>query len=101
MARLTCLEITKVGLPVAPFLILPLTDAILAYKSVREAVDSDNIWFFHISGKINSADVLTKFLGHITFWPLVKPFLFWHGQPAQVKTQFHFWHRQPTLVQSS
>jgi hypothetical protein len=73
----------------------------LAYHRVCEAIASDVIWFFHISGKINPADVLTKFLGHATFWPLIKPFLFWRGQPSQVKTQFLFWHGQPTVVQSS
>jgi hypothetical protein len=51
----------------------------LAYHCVCEAIASDVIWFFHISGKINPADVLTKFLGHATFWPLIKPFLFWRG----------------------
>jgi hypothetical protein len=53
------------------------------------------------SGTINPADVLTKFLGHATFWPLIKPFLFGRGQPSQVKTQSLFWHGQPTFVQSS
>jgi hypothetical protein len=54
----------------------------LAYHRVREAVASNVLWFFHISGKENPSDVLTKFLGHNVFWPLIKPFLFWRGQPA-------------------
>jgi hypothetical protein len=62
----------------------------LAYHRVREAIASDIIWFFQISGKINPADVLTKFLGHATFWPLIKPLLFWRGQPLQGKTQSLF-----------
>ena len=57
----------------------------LAYHQVREAIASDVIWFFHISGSINPADVLTKFLGHTTFWPLIKPFLFWRGEPVLVQ----------------
>jgi hypothetical protein len=73
----------------------------LAYHHVREAIASDVIWFFHISGKINPAKILTKFLGHVTFSPLIKPFLFWQGQPSQIKTQSLFWHGQPTFVQSS
>jgi hypothetical protein len=48
----------------------------LAYHRVCEAIAYDVICFFHISGKINPADVLTKFLGHVTFWPLIRPFLF-------------------------
>jgi hypothetical protein len=53
----------------------------LSYHRVREAVASNVLWFFHISGKENPSDVLTKFLGHSVFWPLIKPFLFWRGQP--------------------
>jgi hypothetical protein len=52
---------------------------VLAYHQVCEAIASDVIWFFHISGTVNPADVLTKFLGHAAFWPLIKPFLFWSG----------------------
>jgi hypothetical protein len=70
----------------------------LAYHRVREAIASAVIWFFHISGKINPVDVLTKFLGHATSWPLIKPFLFWRGQTSQVKTQSLFWYGQPTVV---
>jgi hypothetical protein len=66
----------------------------LAYHHVREAIASDVIWFFHISRK-------TNFLGHVTFWLLIKPFLFWRGQPSQVKAQFLFWYGQPTFVKSS
>jgi hypothetical protein len=47
----------------------------LAYHRVCEAIASDVIWFFHISGKINPSDVLTKLLGHVPFWPLIRPFL--------------------------
>jgi hypothetical protein len=54
----------------------------LAYHRVREAIASDVIWFFHIEGKFNPADVLTKFLPHATFWPLIKPWLFWRGEPS-------------------
>ena len=57
----------------------------LAYHRVCEAIASDVIWFFHISGTINPADVLTKFLGHAPFWPLIRPFLFWRGEPAPIK----------------
>jgi hypothetical protein len=54
----------------------------LSYHRVREAVASNVLWFFHIPGKDNPSDVLTKFLGFSVFWPLVKPFLFWRGQPS-------------------
>ncbi len=51
----------------------------LAYHRCREAIASNVIWFFHVKGTANPADVLTKFLGHSVFWPLIKPFLFSHG----------------------
>jgi hypothetical protein len=51
----------------------------IAYHRVHEAIASDVIWFFHSSGTINPADVLTKFLGHVAFWPLIEPFIFGVG----------------------
>ena len=54
----------------------------LAYHRVREAVASNVLWFFHVKGTENPSDVLTKFLGHSVFWPLIKPFLFWRGNTA-------------------
>jgi hypothetical protein len=55
----------------------------LSYHRVREAIASDALWFFHIPGKVNPADVLTKFCGHSVFWPLIKPCLFWCGKPSK------------------
>jgi hypothetical protein len=55
----------------------------LSYHRVREAIASNVLWFFHISGKTNPADVLTKFCGHSVFWPLVKPYLFWRGPTSK------------------
>jgi hypothetical protein len=55
----------------------------LSYHRVREAIASNVLWFFHISGKVNPADVLTKFCGHSVFWPLVKPYLFWRGPTSK------------------
>ncbi len=55
----------------------------LSYHRVREAIASDVLWFFHIPGKVNPADVLTKFCGHSVFWPLIKPYLFWRVKPSK------------------
>ena len=49
----------------------------LCFHRVREAVASKIIQYYHISGKENPADVLTKFLPHAQWWPLMKPFLHW------------------------
>ncbi len=35
------------------------------------------IQYYHIKGKENPSDVLTKFLAHCDWWPLMKPFLHW------------------------
>ena len=51
----------------------------LAYHRVREAVAGDIIRFFHIEGKNNVADCLTKSLGYQQWWPLLHPILFWRG----------------------
>jgi hypothetical protein len=54
----------------------------LSYHRVCEAITSNVLWFFHIKGMVNPADALTKFCGHATFWPLIKPYLFWQGKPT-------------------
>jgi hypothetical protein len=52
----------------------------LGYHHVGEAIVSDEIWFFHMSPVeplIQPAAILTKFLLHCFFWPLlIKTFLF-------------------------
>ena len=65
----------------------------LSYHRVREAIASNVLWFFHIPGKVNPADVLTKFCGHAVFWPLIKPYLFWCGPTSA----FPF---KPSVIQS-
>jgi len=52
----------------------------LSYHRVREAVAAKVMYFLHISGQYNPADVLTKYLGWVKFWPLVQPFFFWKGE---------------------
>jgi hypothetical protein len=51
----------------------------LAYHRVREAIASGVLDFVHMNGKQNPADVLTKFLPHAVFRPLIVPILFWKG----------------------
>jgi hypothetical protein len=52
----------------------------LAYYRVHEAIASKVLHFIHMPGTQNPADVLTKFLPHYVFCPLVEPFLFWKGE---------------------
>jgi hypothetical protein len=54
----------------------------LAYHRVREAIAAKILFFLHISGNQNPADVLTKFLPYPVFWPLIEPILFWKGDTS-------------------
>jgi len=51
----------------------------LSYHHVHEAIAAKILGFFHIDGKKNPADVLSKHGGFLQIWPLIKPLLFWHG----------------------
>ena len=51
----------------------------LSYHRVREAIAAKILGFFHIDGKKNPADVLSKHGGFQQIWPLIKPLLFWRG----------------------
>ena len=55
----------------------------LAYHKVREAIASGILQFYHIDGKINVADCLTKSSGYQQFMPLIRPMLFWSGDTRQ------------------
>ena len=62
-----------------PHLVLNKRHNALAYHRVREAIAAGIMYFKHISGKENAADILTKFLGWNEYWYLVQPLLFWKG----------------------
>jgi hypothetical protein len=49
----------------------------IAYHRVREAIAAKILKFIHIAGNQNPADVLTKYLPHRLWFPLLKPLLFW------------------------
>ena len=55
----------------------------LSYHKVREAIASKFLVYIHINGQLNVSDMLSKHCGHQQFWPLVKPLLFWMGDPAE------------------
>ena len=56
----------------------------LAYHRARAAVAAQVLYFCHIPGTENPADVMTKFLAYPVFWPLVQPFLFCRGETVPV-----------------
>ena len=49
----------------------------LSYHHVCESIVSSVLWFFN-----KSCSVLTKFCA--VFWPLIRPFLFWKGEPSKL-----------------
>jgi hypothetical protein len=51
----------------------------LSYHRCREAIAAGISKMFHMDGKQNPSDVMTKFLAHSVSYPLVKYFLFWKG----------------------
>ena len=67
---------------ILPHSMLKKRHQFLAYHRVREAIASGILKFFHIAGTENPSDVLTKNLSHTLAWPLIKPFLFWAGDPS-------------------
>jgi hypothetical protein len=52
----------------------------LAYHRVREAIAAKVLYFCHIPGNQNPANVLTKFLPWATSWPMIEPILLWIGE---------------------
>jgi len=56
----------------------------LSYHRVHdEAIAAKILGFFHIDGKKNPADVLSKHRGFPQMWPLIKPLLFWCGDTVK------------------
>jgi hypothetical protein len=51
----------------------------LSYHRVREAISQGVLEFYHIDGKSNPADMLSKFAGYQQFWPILRGLLFWGG----------------------
>ena len=53
-----------------------------SYHRVREAIAAKFISFHWKDGKSNPADILSKHWEFATVWPMLKPILFWRGDPA-------------------
>ena len=57
----------------------------LWYHRVWEAIGGKILASFHIDGKTNPSDVLSKHCGHTDAWPHLKWLLFWRGVPTPVE----------------
>jgi hypothetical protein len=56
----------------------------LSFHRVREAIAADFIQYFHMPGKTNPADILSKHWGYSDIWATLQPFLFWQGDTAKI-----------------
>ena len=56
----------------------------LAYHRVRSAIAAKVMYFCYVPSQENIADILTKFLPFPKFWHLIRPFLFWKGDTADM-----------------
>jgi hypothetical protein len=70
----------------------------LSYHRLQEAIAVKIMWLFHVSRKVNLADVLSKHTGYQDAWPLVKPLLFWRGDTSYVKCISSRAARHPRIV---
>ena len=58
----------------------------LSYHRIHEATAARVLTFFHMDGKKNPSDILSKLLAsHSETWKLVKPLLFWHGEVPMIR----------------
>ena len=61
----------------------------LSFHRVREAVASGMLWFIHIDGKLNPADVLSKHWEYSAVWKHLQPLLFWQGNTMDLADGEH------------
>jgi len=58
----------------------------LSYHRTREAIAAGVTCFHHIVGTTNPADILSKHWGHLSIWEMLRPLLFWQGDPKATPT---------------
>ncbi len=51
----------------------------LLFHRLRETIAAGILWFVHIPGDSNPADILSKHWGYQQVWQLLQPLLFWQG----------------------
>ncbi|HET7639405.1 MAG TPA: Ty1/Copia family ribonuclease HI, partial [Ktedonobacteraceae bacterium] len=73
--------ITSSNIPHSP---LTKRHKALAYHRVREAIAAKMMYFLHIDGKQNPADIMTKFLPWNVARAFVEPLLLWQGDTSDI-----------------
>jgi hypothetical protein len=56
----------------------------LSYHRTREAIAAGITKFYHVYGKTNPADILSKHWDYPSIWDQLKPLLFWRGDTADL-----------------
>jgi hypothetical protein len=58
---------------------------ILSYHRVREAIAAGILYFIHLPGALNPADILSKAWGYQQVWVMLKALLFWEGDTMDIE----------------
>ena len=58
---------------------------ILSYHRVREAIAARVLYFIHLPGALNPADILSKAWGYQQVWIMLKALLFWEGDTIDIE----------------
>ena len=58
---------------------------ILSYHRVREAIAAGILYYIHIPGASNPADILSKAWGYQQVWIMLKAMLFWEGDTIEIE----------------
>jgi hypothetical protein len=53
----------------------------LSYHRVREMIAANILGYYWIDGKLNPADIVSKYWSYPQIWHLLKPLLFYSGDP--------------------
>ena len=58
----------------------------LSYHRTREAIAAKILRFYHIAGKLNPADILSKHWDYPSIWAVLRPLMFWTGDTADLSS---------------
>jgi hypothetical protein len=56
----------------------------LSWHRVRKAIASGMVFYFHLPGAINPADMLSKHWGYQQTWMMLQALLFWKGDTMEL-----------------